>query len=148
MKLQDFKSKFLRSWVQFVLINEKGHLLETCNTLFSFPDSPGNLFDEIPFLESISELLADLKPGEEISFPCINVDLSDFSGFCDYVFYKINYDGKAATLWILMNFTDHYKNLMGLQQQRNESVIQKELLEVEKKMLFWQERCSGIKTKG
>ena len=32
-----------------------------------------------------------------------------------------------------MNFSDHYTHLIDLQQQRNESVIQKELLEIEKK---------------
>ena len=133
MELQDFKSKFLRSWVQFVLMDEEGNLLETCNTLFGFPDSFGNLFEEIPFLDSISQLLSDLKMGEEVSFPCINVELLGFKGFCDYVFHKINYQERNSTLWILMNFSDHYTNLINLQQQRNESVIQKELLEIEKK---------------
>ena len=133
MKLKDFKSKFLQSWIQFVLIDEEGNLLETCNTLFSFPGSFGNLYDGIPFLDSINQMLAELKTGEEISFPCINVELLGFTGFCDYVFQKINYHGRECTLWILMNFSDHYSNLMDLQQQRNESVIQKELLEIEKK---------------
>ena len=133
MELQDFKTKFLRSWVQFVLLNEEGDLLETCNTLFRFPDLPGNLYDQIPFLESISDLLSDLKTGEEISFPCINVDFSGFQGYCDYVFHKINDAGQSRVLWIIMNFSDHYTNLIDLQQQRNESVIQKELLEIEKR---------------
>ena len=88
MKLQDFKAKFLQSWVQFVLMDEKGNLQETCNTLFSFPENFGNLFDEIPFLESVSQTLADLRLGEEVAFPCINVELLDFTGYCDYVFYK------------------------------------------------------------
>ncbi|MDN5213921.1 ATP-binding protein [Fulvivirgaceae bacterium BMA12] len=133
MKLQDFKSKFLQSWVQFVLMDEKGNLMETCNTLFSFPENYGNLFDEIPFLDSISQTLADLKLGAEVAYPCINVELLDFKGFCDYVFYKIDYNNQHRILWILMNFSDHYTHLIDLQQQRNESVIQKELLEIEKK---------------
>lgn len=133
MTLRDFKSKFLQDWVQFVLMDEDGNLLETCNTLFSIPDSFGNLFEEIPFLDSINQLVADLGNGQEISYPCINTDLLGFKGYCDYIFCKITYEGQVRTLWILMDFSDHYTNLIDLQQQRNESVIQKELLEIEKK---------------
>ncbi len=133
MKLNDFKTKFLQDWVQFVLIDDEGKFIESCETLFKLPSNDLNLISQVPFIESIHELLETLVVGQELSFPCINMDLYGFEGFFDFVFYRIDYEGQVCTLWIIMNFSDHYKHLMDLQQQRNESVIQKELIEVEKK---------------
>ena len=133
MNLKAYKTKFLESWVQFVVFDTKGTLVDSCDTLFSFANISPNLFADIPFLESITDLLGALKTGEKIDFPCITTEINKYTAFCDYSFYKIFYQEKACILWVLVDFTAHYTNLTTLQQQRNESVIQQELLEIEKK---------------
>ncbi len=133
MNLKAYKTKFLESWVQFVVFDTNGNFVDSCDTLFSISESNASLFDDIPFLESIKELFTTLKTGERINFPCITTEVSDYSAFCDYVFYKISYQNETCILWVIADFTEHYTNLTTLQQQRNESVIQQELLEIEKK---------------
>ncbi len=133
MNLKAYKTKFLESWVQFVVFDTNGNFVDSCDTLFSISESNANLFPDIPFLESIKELFTTLKTGDTINFPCIKTEVKNYSAFCDYIFYKINYQERFCILWIIADFTEHYTNLTTLQQQRNESVIQQELLEIEKK---------------
>ncbi len=133
MNLLDLKSKVLNRWTQFVLMDADGEFMESCDTLFRIEKGTINLVDQVPFIDSISELLNELTFGQELAFPCINMDEFGYEGICDYLFYKIQYQDKSCILWVLVNFSEHYTHLIDLQQQRNESSIQKELLEVEKR---------------
>ncbi|MDN5204482.1 ATP-binding protein [Fulvivirgaceae bacterium BMA10] len=135
MNLDQRKSSYLNSRVQFVLIDEKGKAKESCNTLFEISIFGSNLYKSIPFLESMEPVLKGLQE-EELSFPCIELEVRDELKYCDFIFKGVKDSKETDLLWIIQDFTDHYQTLTALQQQRNENEIQAEFMAIEQKNIL------------
>ena len=114
---------------QYVLMNDAGKLLDTCHTLFQIPDHCASLFENIPFLESLQDLLAALQPDEELPFSCIQTTLLDREGYYDFVFRR--HEGNI--LWLIYDFTEHYEVLIPTQQERNNQAIEGEFMRIKQK---------------
>ena len=114
---------------QYVLLDNAGTLLDTCHTLFQLPDHRASLFESIPFLESLQELIIALHPDEELPFSCIQTTLLDREGYFDFVFKR--HEGNI--LWLIYDFTEHYEMLIPTQQERNNQAIEGEFMRIKQK---------------
>ena len=114
---------------QYVLMNDQGMVLDTCHTLFQIPDVSISLFERIPFLESLRDMIVGLPPSEELPFRCIQTTLLGRKGYFDFVFERY----EENVLWLIYDFTEHYKVLIPTQQERNNQAIEGEFLRIKQK---------------
>ena len=114
---------------QYVLMNREGTLLETCHTLFRVPTLSPSLFESIPFLEGLQDLLTALQPSEELPFRCVQTTLLGREGYFDFIFRR----HEADILWLIYDFTDHYEPLIPTQQERNNQAIEGEFMRIKQK---------------
>ncbi len=145
MLANDYKIKFLSQKAQIVLFNEKGRLLETCNTLIdvqSYKDR--SLYDVFAFLESIQSSLIELgKEGGELYFPRVEVLYNQKEWVFDFIF-KRQVEDLSTIVWIIQDLTSQYKYLYHVQKERNESIIQQELLEHKQKSVLLQKEIEYL----
>ncbi|WP_020528562.1 hybrid sensor histidine kinase/response regulator [Flexithrix dorotheae] len=135
MTLKEIKHQYIQSKSQFILFDDQGKCLDSCDTLFQISKLEGSIFSHIPFLESMVEAFPTLPLDEEFDFPCINLTLNGIEGYYDIILKRITYENDIANLCILQDFTHHYEHLIVLQQERNESAIKSEFLEIRERVL-------------
>jgi signal transduction histidine kinase len=138
---------------QYVLMDRAGEALDTCHTLFRIGKGQTSLFEHIPFLESLQDLIVALQPEEELSFNCIRTTLLEKEGYFNFVFKSY----QENVLWLIYDFTEHYQGLIPTQQERNNQAIAGEFMrikqratELEKQLLTYKneelQRIQEIKT--
>ena len=157
MNLQQQKTAYLKNKSQFVIFDQNGNCLDSCDTLFPFSGQKESLFKKIYFLESTKDTIMDFQPGDEMEFPCIEFNHEGKSGYYDFTLALRKINGKEVFLWIILDFTNHYRSLINIQQERNESAIREEFMgikqkaiQLEKKLLEFQneelKRIQNFKT--
>lgn len=126
MNLESLKIRHLANRTQWVRIQLKGTFVDSCETLFVIP--PEFHVDMFAFdltLESLREVLPALAPDEPLLFPAINAEFPGRTGTFDYEFIR-DPENENQFIWILTDFSREYAHLREMQQERNESLIEKE----------------------
>ncbi len=130
MNLNTIKSGLLDSTAQIITFTADGKFIASCDTLFQITGKiRGSLFDRFPVLESLQQSFAELGEGHRIKLPCMWFSDFDVAGYYDFTFTKID----GTIVWLLQDFDEIYKNQIPVQQERNESIINSELLELHRK---------------
>ncbi|ULC59850.1 ATP-binding protein [Flaviramulus sp. BrNp1-15] len=120
---------------QFILVNEDGFILETDSSLLS--NTIGKSVSSIhPFFESLSAL--QQKADETYEFSAVHINLDDLDYIFDITFRTFKDD--TNRLIILNNFTKLYDEYYALSQNKNESVISKEVIDLKNDLLIKKEK--------
>lgn len=139
-KLEKYKTQKLSNFSQLIILNDQGFIEESCDSIFStsaFLAQPFTLY--FPFLESIFELLLDLKvDGKELKYAKIESPLAELPGVYDFTFARVLLDGEKYILWSIYDYTDLYEDFKQYQQKRNELEIHREMLETRNRSLHRQ----------
>ena len=125
----EIKRAYYERKSQYVLMNDAGKLLDTCHTLFQIPDQKASLFEAIPFLEGLRDLIVALRLDEELPFRCIQTTLLGREGYFDFIFRR----HEENILWLIYDFTEHYEVLIPTQQDRNNQAIEGEFMRMKQK---------------
>lgn len=119
--IYQIKESFFADKIQFIQIDRSGRIKGSDNYLFEFKEGE-SIFEVHPFFESIPYYMEDVK--KEFSIPCVHLEIGKTSGIFDV---KIFCEGEGFIV-ALFDFTDHYKESNTLSQEKNESIIQTQLL--------------------
>ena len=107
---------------QHVVLDTQGFIVDSTDTLFSTKAyCDRSLFEWSPFLESIFDVLLDLRVGgEELHFSKIDT-LADFmTGFYDCSFMAAHWgDNCRVIVWTICDRGDEYAIFMERQVQEN-----------------------------
>ncbi len=130
MSIQDYKKTYFYNKAQIVLFNENGILIDTCNTLINMVgDKKQSVFDNFPFLEGIKAGLQKLSYEDgDLYFPRVEVSFQNKDWVFDFTFRRSK-DDLSTIVWMIQDLTDQYMYLLTVQQERNESIIKRQLLE-------------------
>lgn len=119
--IYQIKESFFADKIQFIQIDKSGRIKGTDNYLFELKEGD-SIFDLHPFFESIPYYMEDVK--KEFSIPCVHLEIGKTAGIFDV---KVFCEGEGFIV-ALFDFTDHYKVSNTLAQEKNESIIQTQLL--------------------
>ena len=120
--IDKLKQQYIKDKIQFIEITMDGVILDSDNNLFNLIKGK-SIYDAHPFFESI-QYHFDEKPGSEFTISCINLDISTFSGIFDLIIHI----EKDSVIFSVIDFTAHYKISNTLSQEKNESLIQSQIL--------------------
>ena len=121
--IEAIKKKSIKNKIQFIEIAKDGTILESEDNLFKLEEGT-SFFDAHPFFESIQYYFNE-PTGSEFHLSCINLEIGDVIGIYDL---DLDILESSAVLTVL-DFTQHYKISNTLSQEKNESVIQAQLLQ-------------------
>ena len=135
MTISEHKAKLIAHKTQVILFNPTGDLQDSCYTLFQIPENRKNkLYDDFPIIESIKEVLINLPEEEELYLPRIEYPHAGKDWVFDFTFYK-DPDDPQNIVWLIQDFTEQYRYLMKIQQERNEFSIKKEMIAIKHRAL-------------
>lgn len=123
--LKEYKKKYTKAVLQYSILDFKGNVLESDNTLFTNFENQ-YIGDIHPFFDSLSSLLIDQD--NETIFSCIHLNIENKEITADVILQTFK-DGKNPLL-IIHDLTKHYQNYQTTAQVRNESVINSQILEL------------------
>ncbi len=131
MTLKELKKQHLDKFSQFVLLNEEGVVLDSCDSIFKVESlNSSSVLDKIPLIESVSSTVFSLKVGDPpIVFARVEKPFSSLPGYYDFSFSRVILNGTSAILWVIYDYTSIYEDLLKYQQKRNELEIHRQLLE-------------------
>ena len=107
---------------QEIFCKPEGTILNFNNNFLKLKEGD-NLFNIHPFFESIEHSI-NLKKDEIQTYPCVHLDIDGSEYICDISFKN---EPHQLTVYVL-DYSDAYKNLNDIAQERNESVIKSQLL--------------------
>jgi len=114
---------------QIVLLDERGCLFESCDSIFDtseYIDLP--LKDYFYFFES--ELLNfQNSAASKIKFEKVKVNFKSLPGYYDFVLSKIEVNNQNCILWEIFDYTIIYKEYLIVQQLQNEIDIIEQYVE-------------------
>lgn len=121
--IEFIKNKYLEKRALFLIVNSEGHIIEHDYDLGDFKTD--NFFELHPFFESIPFLVTAENPDQ--TFPCIQLEFKNTKGI-----YDISITKKNDNFYIgIFDFTDHYEASHTLAQEKNESIIKSQLLQIQ-----------------
>lgn len=120
--IDKLKQQYIQHKIQFIEISKDGIILDSDNNLFNLIKGK-SIYDAHPFFESIQYHFNE-KPGSEFTISCINLDIGTFSGIFDLIIHV----EKDSVIFSVIDFTAHYKISNTLSQEKNESLIQSQIL--------------------
>lgn len=124
------KLDLIASRCQVVIFNPEGSVLDSCNTLLEV-HSETSVYDQFDFLKSLEEVLPSLPQGEKLEFEMVEWN-EQREGLFSINFQKTERD---ELQWITIDKTRDQEGIAKVQQQRNESAINEEFLEIQRKYL-------------
>jgi signal transduction histidine kinase len=131
-RIKQIKQRELNKFNQIVLLDENGHVVESCDSIFSISALPlgQSVLEWSPFMESIFPALMDLSPeNPEMRFTKLEKPFPFLAGYYDFTFSRVVFDGTTYILWSIYDYTPIYKDFLQYQQKRNELEIHRQLLE-------------------
>ena len=120
--IEKLKQQYIKDKIQFIEISKDGVILDSDNNLFKLTKGD-SIYDVHPFFESI-QYHFDEKPGSEFTISCINLQLGTITGIFDLIIHI----QKDSIIISIIDFTAHYKISNTLSQEKNESLIQSQIL--------------------
>lgn len=126
--LQRYKAQRLKHFSQVIVLNEKGKIIQSCDSIFSTTDLAAvPVYQWFPFLESIFESLLTLEVGmPELVFTKVEQPFDLLQGYYDFSFSKIAEGKEVVLLWFIYDYTALYQDLKYHQQLRNELEIKRQ----------------------
>ena len=122
-ELDELKYRFFEKSMQLCILNKRGFVVYTCNTLVNFNRFKAlSTLDELPMLESIWTDVLHLDPGSRISLTRLEMEFEGKSGYYDYHFEQYPEDTNLIA-WYIVDQTSTYSAFQNLIQQRNEIYI-------------------------
>ncbi|MEL6637665.1 MAG: hypothetical protein AAFW73_07220 [Bacteroidota bacterium] len=114
--------------IQSILLDQQGHVVESCDTIFTVAQFQGpDLTAHFPLVESIFPQLCELSlDGPTLHFPGVETSLEALPGFYDFTFSRQMRYQQSLLHWCIRDRTAHYTALQGHQQARNEWTMQRE----------------------
>jgi hypothetical protein len=115
---------------QMILLDKKGNIVESCDTLFNTSELPSRSAIELsPLVESIFDYLLELTSDEpEVSFSKVQSPLAQLSGFYDFTFAPVSLNGIKYILWRIYDHTSLYTELQRNQQRMHDLELQRHQL--------------------
>ncbi len=121
--------------IQLTTVSTDGIIKETETTLFNWKTGD-SIYEIHPFFEILNSFIDDYDPNNtEFSFPCIHFENNDQERICDVT---IRLDLKEIAL-TFFDYTQKYKELNTIAQQRNESILKSKELELKNQYLIEKE---------
>ncbi len=133
MNIEKYKSDYLDRRMQLVLFSrDTGNILYSSDTLIPVLNEE-SIFSISPFLESLRDVFPTLSASDQLVYSCVNMPYGGKDYYFDLIL-DVPADSPDMMVCQLFDFTDHYENLTVVQQERNESEInrEKQLLENER----------------
>ena len=122
--LEELKYQFFKERFQLVLLDERGFVQHSCDTLFNMDRYRAiSLFDDIAILESLKEDLLGIEEGQDPLFlPRLDFELDGLKRFVDFFFLRFDEDNRLI-MWYILEQNVMYSKLLEVIQQRNELYI-------------------------
>ena len=128
MKLDDLKLSYVQKKNQFLLINDKGQIMESDNSLVQLKENQIKLADISVFMEGIEEEVKGLTVSEKLSFKGVQNPLSDRKGIYDVEVFSLALPEGPRYLCVFSDQSDNYEFLRDIQQRHNENAIEQEFV--------------------
>jgi len=122
--LKDLKLSYQKKNTQFIIVDNKGKVLESDHTLFSLTD--------LPKIETIHPFFLSIDLKIKNKFTCVHLNILNKTLICDIEIKPIEDDN---TLLILSDFSEHYNSFQSLAQSRNENAISTEVISKDNTLL-------------
>lgn len=121
--------------IQVITIDFDGVIKDTDYNLFSWKEG-SSIYEAHPFFEIIPALSENIDPkSNEFSFACVHLEEASKERICDITFkFDLN-----ETVIILFEYTEKYKELNHISQQKNESLLKNKELELRNEFLLKKE---------
>lgn len=124
--LSNLKLAYYQNLSQILLINRYDNfkLVQTCNTLLNLTELlQHNIFKEIPFLESLKDVVRNMRPDEKpIPMPFVSITYKNKEMVFNFILWI--HPKHSNLLIVLIEECDwYYKNLRQIQQERNKLYI-------------------------
>lgn len=135
MNLDAHKIAYLQKRHQFLLLDKECCIVSSSNSLVDLSDHlHKSIFDVIPFFESIRSEIDTMKAGVEINYECIGLNLLGVEGTYD-ISISLDPSVDVYIMVVIEDRTRQYKYLHSIQQERNVSMIDKELIVKQAKII-------------
>lgn len=130
--LLSYQQNYLSQWIQFVLFDQNGEILVSNNAFANLSSYYGTSIYALNFfLESIQSVIETLDDNQnEIFFPRMEIPFEEKMGVFDYTIRRIAHDDEVYYVWIVEDNTTHNQYLSLVQQERNDTYIENELLQL------------------
>ena len=129
MSLREQKLDFIDKKSQYVEFEiQTGYIRDSDLTLFQL-NKGENLYNLFYFLIGYEEVVKQKTFEKPLFLPCVEIQNPEL-GFYDVYLYEKE---KDVAVCYVIDFTLHYKNMRGLQQQRNEHFLRGEILEIQRR---------------
>lgn len=130
--LLEHQQHYLSQWLQFVLLDQEGKILDSNHSFADLRHLYGqSIYQFNPFLESIQSVIEALDEHQsELFFPRMEIPFWGKDGVFDYTIKRIQRNNQIFYLWIIEDNTAHNQYLYLVQQERNDTYIQNELLQL------------------
>ncbi|MBP2833180.1 response regulator [Aquimarina sp. U1-2] len=120
--------------VQIITVSYQGVIKKTDTSLFSWSIGD-SIYDLHPFFEILKTLDKTTTTYEALNFPCIHLEEGHFEKICDLT---IQPNAKEITIYVY-DYTDKYKEVNRIAQEKNESILLAKKLELKNKYLLEKE---------
>jgi signal transduction histidine kinase len=123
------KLHFFGKFVQVIIFDKSGQIIESCDSLFPTTGFQASLYDQFPFLKSIQHQIHTLEPdSRELEFPSMDFDFTGTPGIFDFLI-ALDPEDDDRVVWVIRDYSSRYKRLQEVQFQRNVALMEKERLE-------------------
>ncbi len=120
--IEKIKNRLIKNKIQFIEINKEGILLNSENNLFTMQVGE-SIYDVDPVFEAIRYYFDDTSRSN-FQLSCINLEIGEAKGIYDIIIDVF----EDVVVLTIVDFTSHYQISNTLSQERNESVIQSQIL--------------------
>lgn len=128
---KDFQQQYEKDIVQYVFFEETGKIIHSNNTFIDINNHYGqSVYDFFPFLESLRTIFESIEIDEPLFFPRVEMFVGERNGVFDYTITKKIVDNIPLIFVAILDSTQNNKYLFGVQQERNDAVIAKEIVQL------------------
>ncbi|TAH19293.1 MAG: hypothetical protein EAZ08_08980 [Cytophagales bacterium] len=136
-----YQQEYLSQWCQFILFDQKGDILVSSNSFSDLHSYYGTSIYQLNFfLESLQSVIETLDATQdELFFPRMEIPFGEKTGVFDYTIKRIEDQNEIYYVWIVEDNTAHNRYLSLVQQERNDTYIENELLQLKTQNQILQE---------
>jgi len=143
LDIDQIKLDAFRSQAQVTFFEPGGKVVQSCQTLVTVKEDT-SIYEQFVFLESLQDVLDAMGPEDVYDFPAVEWE-EGTKGLFHLYFKTLDHEGQQLIQWAMVDKTEQYKQLLNLQQGRNDkaigeefALIQKKVAEVENQLVSFQ----------